>query len=47
MDAGLLTHSTLVVAEILGRLAVSDPDKYPRERLQAYVRSIVALLTGP
>ena len=36
-----------VVAEMLGRLAVSEPEEYPRERLQAYVRSIVTLLTGP
>lgn len=47
MDAGLLANSTLTVAEMLGRLAVSEPEAYPRERLQAYVRSIVSLLTGP
>ncbi|MFD3748110.1 TetR/AcrR family transcriptional regulator [Nocardia sp. NPDC058633] len=47
MDAPLLANSTLTVAEMLGRLAVSEPGEYPRERLQAYVRSIVTLLTGP
>ncbi|MFE1596106.1 TetR/AcrR family transcriptional regulator [Nocardia sp. NPDC058705] len=47
MDAELLANSVLTVAEMLGRMAVSDPEKYPRERLQAYVRSIVTLLTGP
>ncbi|MEU4705986.1 TetR/AcrR family transcriptional regulator [Nocardia salmonicida] len=47
MDAGLLANSTLTIAEMLGRLGVSEPEEYPRERLQAYVRSIVALLTGP
>lgn len=47
MDAELLANSTLTVAEMLGRLAVSEPEEYPRERLQAYVRSIVTLLTGP
>ncbi len=46
MDAQLLANSTLTVAEMLGRLAVSEPKEYPRERLQAYVRSIVTLLTG-
>ncbi|MGW5450709.1 MULTISPECIES: TetR/AcrR family transcriptional regulator [Nocardia] len=46
MDAELLANSTLTVAEMLGRLAVSSPQEYPRERLQAYVRSIVALLTA-
>ncbi|MFD3706313.1 TetR/AcrR family transcriptional regulator [Nocardia sp. NPDC058658] len=47
MDAELLANSVLTVAEMLGRMAVNDPEKYPRERLQAYVRSIVTLLTGP
>ena len=46
MDAGLLANSTLTVAEMLGRLAVSEPEEYPRERLQAYVRSIMTLLAG-
>lgn len=46
MDAALLANSTLTVAEMLGRLAVSEPDEYPRERLQDYVRSIVTLLAG-
>ncbi|MFE3545423.1 TetR/AcrR family transcriptional regulator [Nocardia sp. NPDC059177] len=46
MDAALLANSTLTVAEMLGRLAVSEPEQYPRERLQAYVRSILALVTG-
>lgn len=45
MDAGLLASSTLTLAEMLGRLAVSEPDEYPRERLEAYVRSIFTLLT--
>ncbi|MFD3510931.1 TetR/AcrR family transcriptional regulator [Nocardia sp. NPDC058666] len=47
MDAELLANSVLTVAEMLGRLAVNDPERYPRERLQEYVRSIVTLLTGP
>jgi len=46
MDAALLANSTLTVAEMLGRLAVSEPEEYPRERLQAYVRSIMTLLAG-
>ncbi|MFC4124853.1 TetR/AcrR family transcriptional regulator [Nocardia rhizosphaerae] len=46
MDADLLANSTLTVAEMLGRLAVSEPREYPRERLRAYVRSIVTLLAG-
>lgn len=46
MDAALLANSTLTVAELLGRLAVSEPEEYPRERLRDYVRSIVTLLAG-
>lgn len=46
MDAALLANATLTVAEMLGRLAVSDPQEYPRERLQDFVRSVVALLPG-
>jgi AcrR family transcriptional regulator len=46
MDSALLTNSLLTVAEMLGRLAVSEPDEYPKDRLQAYVRSIVRLLVG-
>ncbi|MBL1079884.1 TetR/AcrR family transcriptional regulator [Nocardia sp. 2] len=44
MDSGLVTNSLLTVAEMLGRLAVSEPAEYPKERLEAFVRSIVALL---
>lgn len=46
MDSGLLARSVLTVAEMLGRLAVSDPEEYPRERLEDYVRSVVRLLAG-
>ncbi|MEU0504832.1 helix-turn-helix domain-containing protein [Nocardia sp. NPDC005998] len=46
MDSGLLTNSLLSVAEMLGRLAVSAPEEYPRERLEGFVRSIVQLLVG-
>ncbi|WP_278265016.1 TetR/AcrR family transcriptional regulator [Nocardia sp. AG03] len=46
MDAALLANATLTVAEMLGRLAVSEPQEYPRERLQDFVRSVVTLLSG-
>jgi AcrR family transcriptional regulator len=46
VDSALLTNSLLTIAEMLGRLAVSEPDTYPRARLQAYVRYIVGLLVG-
>ncbi|WP_225731282.1 MULTISPECIES: TetR/AcrR family transcriptional regulator [unclassified Nocardia] len=46
MDSELVTDSLLTVAEMLGRMAVSDPETYPRERLEAFVQSIVGLLAG-
>ncbi|MEC3957428.1 TetR/AcrR family transcriptional regulator [Nocardia sp. CDC153] len=46
MDSGLLTNSLLTIAEMLGRLAVSEPDTYPRERIEAFVQAIVTLLVG-
>jgi AcrR family transcriptional regulator len=46
MDSGLLTNSLLTVAEMLGRLAVSSPEEYPRERLEGFVPAIVQLLVG-
>ncbi|MEV6773941.1 TetR family transcriptional regulator [Nocardia sp. NPDC051030] len=44
MDSALLTNSLLTIAEMLARLAVGDPDTYPRERIEAFVQSIVGLL---
>ncbi|MCP9624371.1 TetR/AcrR family transcriptional regulator [Nocardia otitidiscaviarum] len=46
IDSGLLANSLLTIAEMLGRLAVSEPAEYPRERLDEFVRSIVGLLSG-
>ena len=36
LDAALLGHTMLSFAEMLGRLAVNEPDGYPRERLESY-----------
>ncbi len=47
MDSALLTNSLLTVAEMLGRLAVSQPETYPRERIEGFVESVVRLLAGP
>ncbi|MEU8897234.1 helix-turn-helix domain-containing protein [Nocardia sp. NPDC048505] len=44
MDSALLTNSLLTIAEMLARLAVSDPGEYPRARIEAFVQSIVQLL---
>lgn len=46
VDSGLLANSLLTIAEMLGRLAVSEPAEYPKERLEEFVRSIVQLLSG-
>jgi AcrR family transcriptional regulator len=46
LDPVLLGHTMLSFAEMLGRLAVNDPDSYPRERLEEYARSSMALLGG-
>lgn len=42
LDPALLGHTMLSVAEMLGRLAVGDPETYPRERLEAYVKTVMA-----
>lgn len=46
LDPVLLGHTMLSFAEMLGRLAVNDPDTYPRERLEEYGRTAMSLLGG-
>lgn len=46
LDVGLLGHTMLSFAEMLGRLAVVDPDRYPRERLERYATEAMRLFTG-
>jgi AcrR family transcriptional regulator len=46
LDPALLGHTMLSFAEMLGRLAVNDPDTYPRERLEDYAAAAMALLAG-
>lgn len=43
-DATLLGHTMLSFAEMLGRLAVNDPDVYPRERLESYAAAVMHAL---
>ena len=38
LDPALLGHTMLSFAEMLGRLAINDPDTYPRERLEEFAR---------
>jgi hypothetical protein len=40
----LLAHTMLSFAEMLGRLAVNDPQTYPRERLEAYALGAMELV---
>jgi AcrR family transcriptional regulator len=44
LDAALLGHTMLSFAEMLGRLAVSEPDVYPRERLEGYTATAMSLM---
>jgi AcrR family transcriptional regulator len=44
LDPALLAHTLLSFAEMLGRLAVSDPDTYTRRRLEEFVAATTALI---
>jgi AcrR family transcriptional regulator len=46
LDPMLLGHTMLSFAEMLGRLAVNDPDTYPRERLEEFARTALSLRGG-
>jgi hypothetical protein len=46
LDAALLGHTMLSFAEMLGRLAVNDPDGYPRERLEPYAAAAMRALAS-
>lgn len=43
LDPVLLGHTMLSFAEMLGRLAISDPESYPRERLEEFARTALML----
>ena len=42
----LLGHALLSFAEMLGRLAVNDPETYPRERLEEFAAAAMGLMGG-
>ena len=46
LDPLLLGHTMLSFAEMLGRLAVNDPETYPRERLEEFARTALSLRNG-
>jgi AcrR family transcriptional regulator len=46
LDPVLLGHTMLSFAEMLGRLAVNDPDAYPRERLEQFAAAALRLGRG-
>ena len=43
LDPVLLGHTMLSFAEMLGRLAISDPETYPRERLEQFAAAALGL----
>jgi AcrR family transcriptional regulator len=45
-DPALLGHTMLSFAEMLGRLAITDPESYPRDRLEQFATDAMALLGG-
>ena len=46
LDPVLLAHTMLSFAEMLGRLAVADPETYTSERLEAYAAALAATIGG-
>lgn len=46
LDAGLLAHTMVSFAEMLGRLALNDPQTYSRERLEQFVTAALSPLGG-
>ena len=44
LDPVLLGHTMLSFAEMLGRLAVNDPETYPRERLEEFAAAAMGML---
>lgn len=46
LDAELLGHAMLALAEMAGRLAITDPGRFPPDRLVAFVGKIAHLLPG-
>jgi AcrR family transcriptional regulator len=46
IDPALLGHTMLSFAEMLGRLAVNDPETYPRERLEQFAAAALGLARG-
>jgi AcrR family transcriptional regulator len=46
LDPVLLAHTMLSFAEMLGRLAVSDPETFTSERLVAYANTLLSSIAG-
>lgn len=45
LDAALLAHTMLSFGEMLGRLAASHPETFPRERLENFATSLLSLFS--
>lgn len=46
LDPELIGHTMLSFAEMLGRLAVHDPETYTRERLEQYAATTMKMFAG-
>ncbi|SDI17380.1 DNA-binding transcriptional regulator, AcrR family [Rhodococcus triatomae] len=46
LDPVLVAHTMLTFAEMLGRLAVGDPESFTDERLSGYANAAMALVAG-
>lgn len=44
LDPELLAHTMLSFAEMLGRLAITHPETYPRDRLENFASATLALM---
>ncbi|WP_024794989.1 TetR/AcrR family transcriptional regulator [Tomitella biformata] len=44
LDPELLAHTMMSFAEMVGRLAISDPESYTRERLSSFAAALVAAI---
>ncbi|MFD1815491.1 TetR/AcrR family transcriptional regulator [Rhodococcus gannanensis] len=47
LDEELLAHTMLSFAEMLGRLAVGDPDSFTRNRLASYASALAGMIAVP
>lgn len=47
LDVELVSHAIVLLGEDGARLTLTDPERYPAERLKAFARSLIVLATKP